>query len=337
MFKRSIANYLKNPVLSRTEIFFIISIYTSLLGVIILKHEPWFDHEGQVWLLVRDLNPLELLIKYLRYESSPGLWHLLLMIPAKLNFPYSSLNFISGIIAITGVYVFLRYAPFPRIIKFIFPFSVYICYQYAVVARSYVLMPLLLFLIAKIYRNRFRLNYQFFLLLSLLALVSLHGTLIAVGLLTAYLIDLKKLWPELVSGHRRKNLITLGLFGVLLILIIFIIWPPSDILLGGKPSIEFFSYDILNLVEKNVIILSDASITNFSYTHRNINPFFSLTALLLVSSLLYISMKWFRKTNTLALYIFPTIALIPLFSLNYAAPWRQRRNYLFSLGFWIMG
>ena len=133
--------------------YIILFFYIISLSTIAHHHEPWAD-EAQAWLLARDSNIPDLFIKYLPNDGHPGLWHLILMIPAKLNFPYFTLNIISIIIATMGTYIFLKYSPFPKIIKVLFPFSYFIFYQYAVVARNYVLLPLLLFLIAAIYKNK---------------------------------------------------------------------------------------------------------------------------------------------------------------------------------------
>ena len=58
-------------------IYAVLLIYISLVVIIALKHEPWFD-EAQAWLIARDSNLIDLFVTYLRYEGNPGLWHLLL-------------------------------------------------------------------------------------------------------------------------------------------------------------------------------------------------------------------------------------------------------------------
>src|SRR5436853_2707169 len=82
----------------------VFAIYVTLLAVAVSHHEPWMD-EAQAWLLAKDTSFKELFLKYLRYEGSPGLWHLILMIPAKLGLPYFSINILSAIFAATGVWL----------------------------------------------------------------------------------------------------------------------------------------------------------------------------------------------------------------------------------------
>src|SRR3954464_5713785 len=73
-------------------------IFVTLLSIAVSHHEPWMD-EAQAWLLAKDTGFKELFLKYLRYEGSPGLWHLVLMIPAKLGLPYFTINIISALFA----------------------------------------------------------------------------------------------------------------------------------------------------------------------------------------------------------------------------------------------
>ncbi len=139
--------------------------------------------------MARDLSPFDLLVRCLRYEGSPGLWHLILMGPAKLGLPYGCINILSGLIATGGILLFLTRARMPFVLRLLLPFSFILLYQYAVVARSYVLLPVLLFAIAAFYRDRARRIFLFTLLLCLLANASLHGMLIALPLALIYTLE----------------------------------------------------------------------------------------------------------------------------------------------------
>src|SRR5919108_4554632 len=127
----------------------VLAALAGLLGAMLFYHEPWFD-EAQAWLIARDASPLDLVTRVLRYEGSPGLWHLILMVPARLHLPYATLNVVSGLFALAAGALFLRLAPFPWPVRLLYPFSFWAFYQYGVVARSYVMGPLLLFAAALI-------------------------------------------------------------------------------------------------------------------------------------------------------------------------------------------
>jgi len=103
----------------------VFAIFATLLGIAVSHHEPWMD-EAQAWLLAKDTGVKELLLKYLRYEGSPGLWHLILMVPAKLGLPYFTINILSAVFAATGVWLFIKHAPFPPLIKILYPFTFFV-------------------------------------------------------------------------------------------------------------------------------------------------------------------------------------------------------------------
>lgn len=280
-------------------IYLVLLAFSILVAIMIAKHEPWYD-ETKVWVIARDSNPFNLLVHYLRYEGHPGLWYMLLMVPAKLHLPNIFLNIISGVIAIISLYLFLRYSPFPVYIKILFSFSFYIFYQYAVVSRAYVLIPLLLFLIAIIYEKRTERIFLFVFLLCLLANVSLHGLLIAASILLVNLIDLSKKWAHLAKYAKRKQFIAYGIFLLIVGLIIAQLWPPADLTFapGFNFNIGHF-YWVSKLVEE------------YSLT----GPTFAFLSLLI----LIITLLWFWRRKLLLLYLVPTVALLALFAIKHVA------------------
>jgi hypothetical protein len=113
---------------SRRLLAAIFALYAVLLAFAVAHHEPWMD-EAQAWLLVKDASLVEIFTHYLRYEGSPGLWHLILAIPAKLGFPYFTINIISAVFSALAVWLFLRYSPFPLLVKILFQFSYFIFFS----------------------------------------------------------------------------------------------------------------------------------------------------------------------------------------------------------------
>ena len=156
----------------------ILFAYTVWIIIILPEHEPWTD-EAQAWLLARDASLPDLLWKYLRYAGTPGLWNVLLAIPAKLGLPYFTLNITGALSALAGVFLLVRFSPFPLWLKALLPFTYFLAYQYAVVARSYCLLAPLLFATAIFRRQRSTRYWPFALTLGLLSHVSFHGTLMA--------------------------------------------------------------------------------------------------------------------------------------------------------------
>src|ERR1700751_1544778 len=124
-----------------------LTLYTALVTLAIPYHEPFVD-EAQAWQLARTLSLHDLFVKYIRYEGAPGLWHFLLWILSRAHVTYSGLHWICGITAVAATSLFIFKAPFPRYLKLTLPFTYFLLFHYAVVARCYVLVPLLLYAIA---------------------------------------------------------------------------------------------------------------------------------------------------------------------------------------------
>jgi hypothetical protein len=158
----------------------VLAIYTALVAWTEAHHIPWAD-EAQAWLIARDSSLREIFTVHLRYEGSPGLWHFLLWILSRLHVSYAGMHWIALVFPIAGMAVFLRYAPFPTIIRIITPFSFYFLYQYAVVARSYMLIPLLVFTAAALMARPARNMVWLAIVLGLLSNLCAHGFLISVG------------------------------------------------------------------------------------------------------------------------------------------------------------
>ena len=202
-----------------------LAAYAALIAVASLRHERWAD-EAQSWLLARDSSLGHLWSTLLHYEGTPGLWQSLIHALIRLSLPYSGYNFVSAILALVAVYFVVRYAPLPLYIRILLPFTYYLCYQYAVIARSYVLIAPLLFIIASIYTQAGRRLVWMTLLLGLLAGVSVHGFLISVCIwITLY-------WPALLREGTRghKKLAIAGLiYWCILIFYLFCAWPAKDV------------------------------------------------------------------------------------------------------------
>jgi len=173
---------------------------------VIPRHEAWGD-EQTAWVLARGNSLWHLATTILRQEGTPGLWHGLLWIMAALHLSFAAVYVLSGAVAIAGVYVLLRYSPFPLWIRCLLPFTFYIVYQYAVVARQYVLFPLLVFVLAALASSKRWRPYWFAFVAVLLSNLSLHGFCFTFGLAVA-LYFLRERLPSATSFHaaRKQNL-----------------------------------------------------------------------------------------------------------------------------------
>jgi hypothetical protein len=113
-----------------------LSVYAALVAMAIPYHEPWAD-EAQAWQLARSLSLASLFKTYIRYEGSPGLWYFLLWAMNRVHIDYAGLHWICGGIAVGATALLVLKSPFPRYLKLALPFTYFLLFQYAVVARSY--------------------------------------------------------------------------------------------------------------------------------------------------------------------------------------------------------
>src|SRR3984885_16153287 len=134
----------------RPLIILALCAYILLVAATIHRHEPWAD-EAQSWLLARDASLPQLWGHLLHYEGTPGLWQTVLHALIRLGLPYSAYSFVSASLGLASIVILLRYAPLPLYIRIFLPFTYFLCYQYAIIARSYALIAPLLFAIAIFY------------------------------------------------------------------------------------------------------------------------------------------------------------------------------------------
>jgi hypothetical protein len=213
-----------------------LSFYAALVAYAIPYHEPWTD-EAQAWQIARSVSLSALFQTNIRHEATTGLWHFLLWVLIRAHVNYTGLHWICGAIAVAGVSLFVLKSPFPRYLKLAFPFTYFLLFQYAVIARSYVLMPLLLFLIAIQWRRN---PLWIGILLGLMANLSVHAAVISGGLAVVYLLE----WIRgAEAGNRNRRL----LFGALVLVFfyaaaIWTVWPPHDLPIASfrAPARPFF-------------------------------------------------------------------------------------------------
>ncbi|HEY1498924.1 MAG TPA: hypothetical protein VGF88_05055 [Acidobacteriaceae bacterium] len=216
--------------------------YAAVVAVGIAWHEPWAD-EAQAWLLARDQGFWHLMLHAVRYEGSPGLWHAFLWALTRAHVSYFGMHWVAGAIAVAGVYVLLRWSPFPLILKILLPFGFWLAYQDAVVARSYVLYAILAFPAAAILRGMTRDQTPadrgkliwLAVLLGLMANLSVHGFVASLGFAIVALVLLRRKTRGGLSVSKTYPAVLLCCFWLFAMATTF---PPSDINFGSGKNVE---------------------------------------------------------------------------------------------------
>ena len=133
----------------------ILIAYAIFTLVLVFHHEVWRD-EAQVWLVARDLDFFGI-IKHVRTEGHPLLWYFLVMPLTRIFHGFNavmSMQILNWLFVVAGVGVFLFKSPFNFFLKISLVLSSGFLYWYPVIARSYCLIPILVFLLASLYKKQ---------------------------------------------------------------------------------------------------------------------------------------------------------------------------------------
>ena len=206
----------------------VLAAYSGVLAWTIAHHEQWFD-ESQAWLIARDSSLGDMLTHRLRYEGAPPLWHLLLWVLTRLHVPFMALNWVSAVFAVAGMAVFLRYAPLPRLFRILIPFTFFFLYQYAVIARSYVLFPLFVFLLCILYKDERPRVVAFAAVCALLTNLNIHGLLFSACMVLLYAGKLYRR-PRPTALPSRGGLVSaLLIYCISVLIAVYVTLPPPDV------------------------------------------------------------------------------------------------------------
>ena len=211
----------------------VLVLYTLVLAWAIYHHRPWID-EAQAWLIARDDSMRDMLLRRLHYEGAPALWHLLLKLAIAVRLPYAGLNSFAGTFALLGMLVFLRFSPFPRAFRWLLPFTFYLQYQYAAIARPYVLFPLLLFTLCILYSVREPRPILFAVTAGLLVNINLHAGIITCVFALLYLGELRQNRTSASGELQGRVVIGTAVFLMFCVLSVFTAFPAPDAMV--KPA-----------------------------------------------------------------------------------------------------
>jgi hypothetical protein len=270
------------------------AIFAVYVFFVIFHHEPWRD-EAQVWLAVRDMSPRQL-FPWLGASGTPGLWYLIVMPLAKSGLPYLSMSLVHGALAVAVAWVIAYAAPFSRILRCLLIFSYLFAYEYAVVARPYVLTSLILLMIAAVMSRPRQRPVLLGALLFLLANANPHGFFISCVIASALFFA--------AAGSRtfsKALLVTLCIGGVGILLAFWQLLPP--------PGAQDLKHDATWWVVKPALsraffphIPTKSWLPGGLAVHHNAASVFYVTRLLLVGWILLGTILSIRR-NLFGLYV----------------------------------
>jgi len=184
----------------------VLLFYIIFSFILVLYHEPWRD-EAQAWLIVRDLNVIDI-FRQLKYEGHPFLWYLILFPFAKLGFPYKFINIISWLFGCFSATIIVKKTSFNNLVKYILLFTPIFLYYCNVLGRSYCLCLFLVLLLSVIYKDRENKPILYGIVLFLIA----NTHILLLGFVGAIvLIDFYELIIKKSDVNKKRRLIGLGI------------------------------------------------------------------------------------------------------------------------------
>jgi hypothetical protein len=304
----------------------LLAIWVLAIGA---SHEPWFD-EAQAWLIARDSGLYDLLAHRVRYEGTPGLWHVILWIVIRLGLPYSKLYLLSASLGIGAAAIVLWRAPFPPWMRVGIIFSYFFAYQFSVLARSYSVDLVLVPLLALWYPRRTEQPLRYAVTIGLLANLNAHGFVAAAALgmeLAWQLFKQRKLPPQ-------RALVALALSGALGLFALICAWQPAD---NGyiHHTAEWSFWKAAFWATVNP--LRHAFIDRpFILSPREPQATDALLGLAVTFILLWPSIKFIASAPARAASLGALTALLLFSILVYSGPWHSGLLFLFWLfGLWV--
>lgn len=181
---------LKKPLL-------ITILYAAITLFCVFCHEIWAD-EAQVWMLCRHISFFDL-FHHLTNEGHPSFFYLLVMPFAKLSPNIIWMQLICWGASVLSVFVFWRYSNFKTYLKWIVTFSAPFIYFFPVIARSYSIIPLLIFLLAAMHSKIKEHPYLYSFIL--IALLNTH----AIMAFFCFLLALDFVWENIFLPYKKEK------------------------------------------------------------------------------------------------------------------------------------
>ncbi len=217
----TIASTRTTPAVALCRMVF--GVFILVAGYTMLHHELWAD-ELHAWNIANGSKGFFELIRNVRYEGHPPLWHILLWSISAFTNDLLYVQLFHLLIAATVVYLALFKSPFPLLTRLLIPFGYFFIYEYAVLSRNYAIAVLLAFCLCLVIRKEGRRSaWLYYALLFLLSNTHILGIILA-GSMHLYRVLLQQ-----ERGVMRPVLIRHFLLGgIVLLPAAWLSFPPSE-------------------------------------------------------------------------------------------------------------
>jgi hypothetical protein len=153
----------------------------------LLLHELWRD-EAWLWLVVTQSHSLADLFAPLGRSGQGYLFPVLCFLARQVSASPRAMQVLHLLLAAAATFVFVRWAPFPRLERLLFALGYFPFYEYAVISRHYVAGALLVWLACAAACSR-RPALALGAALGLLCQTTVYGFILAIALACGWLLD----------------------------------------------------------------------------------------------------------------------------------------------------
>ena len=137
--------------------YIITAVFLTLSIILITRHELWHD-EIAAWNIGLESTSIQDFIANMRDSyGHPYLWNAILyFISHFITQNAESMKVVHLALSTASIFLFLKYAPFNRIVKALFVFGYFPFYEYSIISRNYAIgiLPIIIFCI--LYRNKYK-------------------------------------------------------------------------------------------------------------------------------------------------------------------------------------
>ena len=182
---------------SRIDILLVIP-FVIFFFLQLAHHQMWRD-ETNAWALAASSRTFGELFYFARNEAHPYLWYVLLWIISRATVSVIALKFVAAVVGTCNYLVLALWSPFSRLEKLLLFCSYYISFEYAVIARMYGVMLLLVFLYLRSRTSQPYNTVRNAVWLGLIANADTFGVLLTFALLLEYILFLSsgRSWSKL--------------------------------------------------------------------------------------------------------------------------------------------
>ena len=263
-----------------------LAVYAALTFILIPRHELWRD-EAADWLYTRWGPSLAAVLHDLGWQMDPGGWHTALYLIARVFPSPLAMQVFHSLLAIAGVFLLVRYGPFSRLEKCLYPFGYFVFFEYNIMARNYVPILFGLCLAATLYPQRFRRPWLYMLPLALMTQTHMYGGLFAGTLALLYVAELaaarRARWREYAA-----YVAPLAALGLVFLVSLYQMIPFAEVrnMLSGGGEIDYFQ------TARGILLRLVAPVVRpqfYFWPANTVSPEHStLLALLFLAGLLYL-------------------------------------------------